>query len=125
MLFKILNIVSTNHYTCLCKIPCYSGDRKLGFLKRKKLKAVCVNSNFAARRSLPARRCACFLICLFVLNFVSLCFLSSSVCMSVCVFVYLFLVVNFFIYLLICCLLMCCLFVGLCVCRCVVCLCIC
>ena len=60
MVFEILNIVITNHYACLCKISNCSGDRKLGFLKPKKLRAVFVNSNFAARRSVAARRCACF-----------------------------------------------------------------
>ena len=37
LVFEILNVVSTNHYACLCKISSCSGDRKLGFLKRKKL----------------------------------------------------------------------------------------
>ena len=54
---KILNTVSPNQYACLCKISSCSGDRKLGFLKPKKLRAV--NSDFAARRSVAARRCAC------------------------------------------------------------------
>ena len=60
LVFEILNIKSTNHYACHCKISSCSGDRKLGFLKPKKLKAAFVNSNFAARRSVAARRCACF-----------------------------------------------------------------
>ena len=61
LVFEILKVVSTNHYAYLCKISSCSGDRKLGFLKPKKLKAVFVNSNFAARRSVAARRCACFI----------------------------------------------------------------
>ena len=55
-----LNIVGTNHNACLCKISSCSGNRKLGFSKPKRLKAVFVNSNFAARRFVAARRCACF-----------------------------------------------------------------
>ena len=62
LVFGILNEVSTKHNACLCKISSCSGDRKLGFLKLKKFKAVFVNPTFGARRSVAARRCSCYTV---------------------------------------------------------------